>query len=196
MLTMKTYLVPIGIAISPRLLVSMILILAARPAEGQRELRKTRGNGAGTGTSRPPEQATRFAMQYVVAYAASAVVFLGLDLVWLGLIARSFYARQLGDLLRDSPSLSVAALFYALYVGGIVLFAISPALQSQSWRTALVLGLLLGLLAYGTYDLTNLATLRRWPIALSLVDMTWGSLLTGLAASAGYWAARLGSAGG
>jgi uncharacterized membrane protein len=133
-------------------------------------------------------------MQYVVAYAASAVVFLGLDLVWLGLIARSFYARQLGDLLRDSPSLSVAALFYALYVGGIVLFAISPALQSQSWRTALVLGLLLGLLAYGTYDMTNLATLRRWPVALALVDMTWGSLLTGLAATAGYWAVRLSAA--
>jgi uncharacterized membrane protein len=133
-------------------------------------------------------------MQYVVAYAASAVVFLGLDLVWLGLIARSFYARQLGDLLRDSPSLSVAALFYALYVGGIVLFAISPALQSQSWRTALVLGLLLGLLAYGTYDMTNLATLRRWPLALALVDMTWGSLLTGLAATAGYWAVRLSAA--
>lgn len=135
-------------------------------------------------------------MQYVIAYGASAVVFFGLDLVWLGLVARGFYARQLGDLLRDSPSLTVAGLFYALYVGGIVLFAISPALQSQSWRTALVLGVLLGLLAYGTYDLTNLATLRRWPVALALVDVTWGGLLTGLAASAGYWAARLGSAGG
>ncbi|HSA80506.1 MAG TPA: DUF2177 family protein, partial [Geminicoccaceae bacterium] len=97
---------------------------------------------------------------------------------------------------RDSPSLTVAGLFYALYVGGIVLFAISPALQSQSWRTALVLGVLLGLFAYGTYDMTNLATLRRWPVALVLVDMTWGSLLTGLAASVGYWAARVGSAGG
>ena len=133
-------------------------------------------------------------MQYVVAYAASAVVFLGLDLVWLGLIARSFYVRQLGNLLRDSPSLTVAALFYAFYVGGFVLFAISPALQSQSWRTALVLGLLLGLLAYGTYDMTNLATLRRGPLALALVDMTWGSLLTGLAATAGYWAVRLSAA--
>ena len=129
-------------------------------------------------------------MQYVVAYAASAVVFLGLDLVWLGLIARSFYARQLGDLLRDSPSLAVAALFYAFYVGGIVLFAISPALQSQSWRTALVLGLLLGLLAYGTYDMTNLATVRGWPIAMSVVDLTWGSCLTAIAAAAGYAVVR------
>ena len=135
-------------------------------------------------------------MPYVIAYGASSVVFFGLDLVWLSSVARSFYARQLGDLLRDSPNLAVAGLFYALYVGGIVLFAISPALQSQSWRTALVLGLLLGLVAYGTYDMTNLATLRRWPVALALVDVTWGSLLTGLAATAGYWAARLGSAGG
>jgi uncharacterized membrane protein len=79
-------------------------------------------------------------------------------------------------------------------VGSIALFAISPALQSQSWRTALVLGLLLGLLAYGTYDMTNLATLRRWPVALALVDMTWGSLLTGRAATAGYRAVRLSAA--
>jgi uncharacterized membrane protein len=135
-------------------------------------------------------------MHYLIAYGASAVVFLGLDFAWLGWVARSFYARQLGDLLRASPSLTVAALFYALYVGGIVLFAVSPALHSQSWRSALILGVLLGLVAYGTYDMTNLATLRRWPLALALVDLSWGSLLTGLAASAGYWAARLSGAGG
>jgi len=135
-------------------------------------------------------------MQYVVAYGASALVFFGLDLVWLGMIARGFYARELGDLLRASPSLTVAALFYAGYVGGIVLFAIGPALQSQSWRTALVLGLLLGLVAYGTYDMTNLATLRRWPLALALVDLSWGSLLTGLAALAGYGAVRWSGLGG
>jgi uncharacterized membrane protein len=129
-------------------------------------------------------------MRYLIAYGAGALVFLGLDLLWLGVVAKGFYARQMGDLLRAQPSLGVAGLFYALYVGGIVLFAILPALQSQSWRTALLLGLALGLLAYGTYDLTNLATLRRWPVALAAVDMIWGSLLTGLAASAGYLAAR------
>jgi len=74
--------------------------------------------------------------------------------------------------------------------------AIGPALQSQSWRTALVLGLLLGLVAYGTYDMTNLATLRRWPLALALVDLSWGSLLTGLAALAGYGAVRWSGLGG
>jgi uncharacterized membrane protein len=134
-------------------------------------------------------------MRYLIAYGASALVFLGLDLLWLGVVARGFYTRQMGDLLRAQPSLGVAGLFYALYVGGIVLFAIVPALQSQSWRTALLLGLALGLFAYGAYDLTNLATLRRWPVALTAVDMIWGCLLTGLAATAGYLAVRASGAG-
>jgi uncharacterized membrane protein len=134
-------------------------------------------------------------MQYLIAYGASAVVFFGLDLLWLGVIARGFYARQMGDLLREQPSLGVAGLFYVVYVGGIVLLAVLPALQSQSWRTALLLGVALGVVAYGTYDFTNLATLRRWPLALALVDLAWGSVLTGLAATAGYLAVRASGAG-
>ena len=135
-------------------------------------------------------------MQYLVAYGASAVVFFGLDLLWLGVVARGFYARQMGDLLREQPNLGVAGVFYAVYVGGIVLFAVLPALQSQSWRSALLLGIALGVVAYGTYDFTNLATLRRWPVALAAVDLIWGSLLTGLAATAGYLAVRASGAGG
>ena len=134
-------------------------------------------------------------MQYLVAYGASAVVFFGLDLLWLGAVARGFYARQMGDLLREQPNLGVAGVFYAVYVAGIVLFAILPALQSQSWRTALLLGIALGVVAYGTYDFTNLATLRRWPVTLVAVDLIWGSLLTGLAATAGYLAVRASGAG-
>ena len=134
-------------------------------------------------------------MQYLIAYGASAVVFFGLDLLWLGVVARGFYARQMGDLLREQPSLGVAGLFYAVYVGGIVLLATVPALHCQSWRKALLLGVALGVVAYGTYDLTNLATLRRWPVALALVDLAWGSALTGLAATAGYLAVRASGAG-
>ena len=129
-------------------------------------------------------------MQYVIGYVASAVVFFGLDLLWLGVVARSFYVRQLGDLLSDQPNMAVAGLFYTVYVGGIVLFAVAPALQAQSWLTALVLGALLGLVAYGTYDMTNLATIRDWPVAMSVVDMAWGSTLTGVAATAGYLVVR------
>jgi uncharacterized membrane protein len=131
-------------------------------------------------------------MQLIIAYGASAVVFFGLDLLWLGVIARGFYARQMGDLLREQPGLGIAGLFYAGYVGGIVLFAVLP---SQSWRSALLLGLALGVVAYGTYDFTNLATLRRWPVGLALVDLAWGSVLTGLAATAGYLAVRASGAG-
>jgi len=115
----------------------------------------------------------------LVAYAASAIVFFGLDLLWLGVIA----------------DLAVSGVFYVVYVGGIVLFAISPALQSQSWATALVLGSLLGVIAYGTYDMTNLATLRGWPVALSAVDLVWGSALAGLSATVGYLTARWAGAG-
>jgi uncharacterized membrane protein len=134
-------------------------------------------------------------MQYIIAYAASAVVFFGLDMLWLGVIARRFYAAQMGDLLREQPSLGAAGLFYLLYVGGVVLFAVLPALQGPSWRTALLLGVALGVVAYGTYDLTNLATLRRWPLGLAIVDLVWGSVLTGLAATAGYLAVRASGAG-
>jgi uncharacterized membrane protein len=133
-------------------------------------------------------------MQYLVAYAASAIVF-GLDLLWLGVIAKNFYRDQLSHLLRDQPDLAVSGVFYVVYVGGIVLFAISPAPQSQSWATALVLGILLGVIAYGTCDMTNLATLRGWPVALSAADLIWGSALTGLSATAGYLAARRAGAG-
>ena len=131
-------------------------------------------------------------MQCLIAYGASAVVFFGLDLLWLGLLARGFYVRQMGDLLRDPPNLGIAGRFYLVYVGGILLFAVLPARQGQSWRSALLLGLALGVVAYGTYDLTNFATLRRWPPALT-VDLAWGSLLTGLAVSAGYLAVRASS---
>jgi uncharacterized membrane protein len=129
-------------------------------------------------------------MQYVIGYVASAAVFFGLDLLWLGVVAKGFYGRQLGDLLSDQPNMAVAGLFYTVYVGGIVLFAITPALQAQSWLTALALGAMLGLVAYGTYDMTNLATIRNWPVGMSIVDLIWGTLLTGTAATAGYFAVR------
>jgi uncharacterized membrane protein len=125
-------------------------------------------------------------MRFAIAYAAAAVIFLAADAVWLGWIARSFYRDHLGALLLERPSMPVAGLFYAMYIGGIVLFAITPGLRDQSWLAALGFGVTFGLVAYGTYDLTNLATLRGWPMAVSLVDLVWGAFVTGLAATAGY----------
>ncbi len=129
-------------------------------------------------------------MIHLKAYALTLIVFLGLDALWLGLVARGFYASQLGHLMRDNVNFAAAGAFYLAYVAGIVFFAVAPALAEGSWRKAAVHGVLLGLLAYGTYDMTNLATLRNWPVAMSVVDIAWGGLLTGAAALAGYWLTR------
>lgn len=124
-------------------------------------------------------------MSYITAYLASALVFFGLDLIWLGFIARRFYASQLGHLMLARPRLGISALFYIGYVAAIVYFAV---LGAASLAQAGLSGLFLGLTAYGTYNVTNMATLRSWPSRMSLVDMFWGSSLTALAAMAGFHA--------
>jgi uncharacterized membrane protein len=130
-------------------------------------------------------------VKYLAVYLAALVTFLIIDGVWLGLVARSFYVQQLGDLLRPEPNFGVAGLFYILYVIGVVVFVVLPAAEQQSWITAMLLGALFGFIAYGTYDLTNLATLANWPVLVSVVDMIWGSVLTAFVALAGYSAARV-----
>lgn len=128
---------------------------------------------------------------FLIAYLASVVVFLAIDFVWLTLASRFLYQPQLGHLLADQPNLLVAAGFYLVYVVGIVVFAVLPAANAGSWLMALGLGALLGLVAYGTYDFTNLATLRDWPPLVTIVDLAWGTALTATAAVAGYWALKV-----
>ena len=128
---------------------------------------------------------------YLVAYFATAAVFLAIDAVWLGFVMRDFYRGQLGDLMSPDPSLGVAAVFYLLYVIGVVYFAVGPALASGQWTTALISGALFGFFAYATYDLTNLATLRGYSSTLAMVDLAWGTLLTAFSATAGYALTRL-----
>ena len=129
-------------------------------------------------------------MTNLIAYGATALVFFGLDFLWLGTVANSFYRGQLGPLMAEQVNIPVAALFYALYVVGLVIFAVAPALAAGSWKTALVYGALFGFFAYATYDLTNLATLRDWPAALSVVDLIWGTVLSGTSATLGYLITR------
>jgi uncharacterized membrane protein len=124
---------------------------------------------------------------YLVAYLSTAVVFFGLDFLWLGKVATGFYRSQLGEMMRERPDFVAAGAFYLVYVAGIVYFAIQPNISSGTWVNAFISGAILGLIAYGTYDITNLATLKNWPLTMSLVDMAWGTVLTGTAAASGLW---------
>ncbi len=123
--------------------------------------------------------------RFSVAYAASATVMLLLDLLWLGLIATPLYQQGIGHLMADDPRWAVALVFYAGYPVGLVLFAVLPQVGQTGTLKAALLGALFGLIAYGTYDLTNLATLRDWPLGLSLLDMGWGALVSALSSAAG-----------
>jgi uncharacterized membrane protein len=128
--------------------------------------------------------------QWILTYALTVPVFFAIDLVWLGVIARNFYRSGIGHLMADSPNWGIAIFFYLLYIVGILIFATRPALNSQSWTDALMYGALFGFFAYMTYDLTNLSTLRDWPVSIALVDMVWGAVLTGTVAVASYFIGR------
>ncbi len=125
-------------------------------------------------------------MIFVKSYFITLIIFLGLDFLWLGLVAREFYASQLNILIREDINYLAAGFFYLLYVGGIVYFVVGPALAEADWRKAAINGLLLGLIAYATYDMTNLATLKNWPVLMTFVDIAWGGVLTCLSGVFGY----------
>ena len=129
-------------------------------------------------------------MQYIGAYFATALVFFAIDYVWLTRVATRFYFERLGHVLLEKPLLGPAAAFYAVYVVGIVIFAVAPALKDGSGITALVYGALFGFFAYATYDMTNYATIKDWSLTVSIVDTLWGSFLTGTSAYLGYYGAR------
>jgi uncharacterized membrane protein len=126
----------------------------------------------------------------LVAYAGSLVTLLVFDAVWLGLVARTFYRDQLGEMMLPSPNLGIAAVFYLFFAVAVVVLAVFPAIAAGSVWTALVYGLILGLAAYGTYDITNLATLKNWPLMMSLVDLAWGGFVTAMTAAGGFLVVR------
>jgi uncharacterized membrane protein len=124
-------------------------------------------------------------------YGACIVAFFAIDFVWLSTMNSRFYQPRLGSLLAEQPKLGVAAGFYLLYVIGVVALAVMPGLREGAVLAALWRGAHFGLLAYATYDLTNLATLQGWPWELAVVDMIWGTVLTGTVSVIGYYAGRL-----
>jgi uncharacterized membrane protein len=128
---------------------------------------------------------------FFAAYAFGGVAFLVIDIAWLSTMGRIFYRPALGSMLLEKFNPVPALAFYLLYVVGIVVFAIGPALQAGSVTAAFGYGLLFGLCSYATYDLSNLATLKGWPISVTLVDMGWGGLATGIAAALGCWGVQL-----
>lgn len=125
-----------------------------------------------------------------IAYAATAIVFCGLDFLWLGFVAKGYYQARVGALLLDKPNLPVAALFYGLYIVGVLIFAVLPALDAGQWGKALLYGALFGFFAYATYDLTNLATLKGWSPGIAMLDLAWGAIATGVSATGGYAVTR------
>ena len=126
------------------------------------------------------------ASKVLITYLLTVPVFFAIDMVWLGLVAKNFYNKYLGKLLTDNVIWSAAIVFYLVYIAGIIYFAVLPAVDKASFTKAIVNGALLGGLAYATYDLTNLATLKGWPFTVVWVDILWGMILTSLVAAAGY----------
>ncbi|HSK11720.1 MAG TPA: DUF2177 family protein [Phnomibacter sp.] len=122
----------------------------------------------------------------LLAYLITLVVFLAIDMVWLGLVAKGLYRRQLGALLSDNVNWTAAVIFYMLYIIGIFIFCIVPAVEKGSIAKALVLGGLFGFFCYATYDLTNLATLKGWPSTIVYIDIVWGVVLTAATSLSGY----------
>ncbi len=136
---------------------------------------------------------TRFA----AAYAGTAVVMVVLDMLWLGVVAKPLYQQGIGHLMAEQPVVPVAVVFYLLYALGVTVFAVAPHLGQaapRGWGETLGMAALFGFIAYATYDLTNLATLKGWPLGLSLIDMAWGTVVSTASAAGGKaaldWAMR------
>lgn len=123
----------------------------------------------------------------LLSYLLTFIVFLMIDLLWLGFIAKNLYQKYLGDFLSDTVNWTAAFVFYFIYVAGISIFAIYPAVQKDSVFNALLMGALFGIFTYATYDLTNLATLKGWPLPIVFIDILWGAILSALVSLSGFY---------
>lgn len=123
--------------------------------------------------------------QAVTLYLITLAVFFVIDMIWLRVVAKDFYRKHLGTMLSPKVNWAAALLFYLLFIVGLVVFVIRPALASGEPLKALLLGALFGLISYATYNLSNLATLKDWPVVVTVVDLVWGTTLGGLVSLAG-----------
>ncbi len=130
-------------------------------------------------------------MKYIYLYILTFVVFLAIDFIWLNFIAKNLYATRIGHLLAEKPNLVPALIFYLIFVVGVIIFAIIPGYETKNIFKTILLGALFGLLTYSTYDLTNLATLKNWPISVTIIDLIWGTSISTVTSVAGYYIATL-----
>ena len=114
---------------------------------------------------------------FIKLFAIALSVFVALDLFWLGLVAKNFYREQIGALLKPEVNWTAAVIFYLIFVAGLVVFVITLAVEKSSWTHALIFGALFGLVCYATYDLTNLAVAKDWPVLVTIVDLIWGAAI-------------------
>ncbi len=126
----------------------------------------------------------------LLGYLAALVTLAILDALWLGVVSREFYKARLGQLLLDQPLWWAAILFYLIHAAGVAVFAVPPAVAAGTWTAAALYGALFGICVYAAYDLTNLATLRGWPMAVSLVDLAWGAVVTAVATFVAFLVVR------
>lgn len=114
---------------------------------------------------------------FLKLYGIALPVFFAIDMVWLGLIAKNFYRAQIGSLMKSDVNWLAAIIFYIIFISGLVVFVITPAVEKGSWTHAVLFGALFGLVCYATYDLTNLAVAKDWPLFVTIVDLAWGAFL-------------------
>ena len=114
---------------------------------------------------------------FIKLFLIALPVFFAIDMVWLAVVAKNFYQKQVGSLMKPNINWVAAIIFYLLFITGLIVFVISPAVVKQSWVHALLFGALFGLITYATYDLTNLATMKDWPLLVTVVDLIWGAVL-------------------
>ena len=122
----------------------------------------------------------------ILSYLATTVVFCAIDMLWLGFLAKDMYRKYLGNFLSDEVNWTAAIIFYLIFIVGIFIFAILPAVEKQSLLTAVIYGALFGFFTYATYDLTNLATMKDWPLNIVFIDIIWGAVLTASVSAAGF----------
>ncbi|SRR6056297_1601405 len=123
---------------------------------------------------------------YFKVYILAFLIFILIDSIWLGFIARDLYRKQIGFLLKEKFDMKVAVIFYLFFIAGLVFFVLNTAIINQSWQYALFAGLFYGFITYATYDITNLATIKDWPVMLTVIDIIWGSLICGTTSIIAY----------